>query len=719
MTIHLRGQGDIRIERAAGGVRHAVVGSEADLYYALGWVHGTDRGLQLVVTRILGQGRAAECLQGTAEMVEVDRFFRRNGFAHGLENQLGLLSAHHQSLLEWYVAGVNCAFEHGLPWELRLLGVKPAPWAPSDCLLMARIVGYVSLAQSQGDLERLLTQMVREGVDTGLLDELFPGIAADADPELLGRVALPRPAVPAGVRFHCPVPRMMASNNWVVSGDRTASGAALLCNDPHLEINRLPAVWCEFSVELGDRWSVSAGMPGLPALLIGRHSELAWGATYAFADAEDSWIEECQDGACRRDVDGETRWEPLQVRRETIQVKGGTPVEAVFYENEHGVLEGDPNTAGLYLATRWAAGRGGAKSLAAGFGIWNAKEVDEGAACLGEIEAAFSWVLADTKGRIGYQMSGSIPRRSSATGLLPVAGWDASNDWDGTLAVEELPRCFDPECGFIVTANNDLNHLGTGSPINACMGEARAGRIAELLGARRDWDVEAMRELHMDLVSGHARPFMEVLRPLLPDSEQGRLLSSWDLSYTAESQGAFLFEAWYAGLLRAVFGTAWGDAVHDHLSQASTLFIDFYAHFDRVLLNPDSAWFGERGQEETFRAVIRECLQVAPQPWGQGREVVLAHMVLGGKVPRFFGFDRGPIVLPGGRGTIYQGQIYRDGDRLTTFAPSIRITADMGKNVVHTALCGGPTDRRFSADYVADLEMWLRGGTKTLGPGAR
>jgi penicillin amidase len=205
--------------------------------------------------------------------------------------------------------------------------------------------------------------------------------------------------VPASVRWQTALPRALASNNWVVAGAKTASGRALLANDPHLEVNRLPAVWYEVVLEWGDRFCIGATLPGVPAALIGRTCELAWGATYSFMDAIDSWIEDCRDGCYRRSRDGRDEWLPFRVREERIRRRRKPDVIVRFHENEHGVLDGDPGERGLRLATRWASGADtGAASLAAMFHMLRAGDVAEGMARLREVETAWNWVLADRHG---------------------------------------------------------------------------------------------------------------------------------------------------------------------------------------------------------------------------------------------------------------------------------------------------------------------------------
>ncbi|MBK6762968.1 MAG: penicillin acylase family protein [Micrococcales bacterium] len=450
----------LTVTRDIHGVPHVDADSETNLYRGLGWVHGTDRALQLLLTRMAGRGRLAERLPGDA-LLAADKAFRRLGFHLGAVEQAASLPPDVQVLLAAYCEGVNRALQGKAPWELRLFGVRhPEPWTPADSIVLARLVGFVGLAQSQGEMERLLVQMVRAGVPKELLAELFPRGLAGLDEELVAQLDLGEPLVPPEVRWTPYVPRPIASNNWVVGPGRTRSGRAVLSGDPHLEL-RLPAIWNTVVGTWPEHWVIAATMPGLPAFLVGRTDALAWTPTYAFMDATDSWIEECRDGLVRRDVDGETTWVPVRTRVEEIAVRRGKPVRLAVHETDRGLLDGDPTVDGLRLATRWSAADGGAASMAAMVEVLRAQDVDAGMAAVGKLEMAFNWVLADRTGSIGYQMSGLMPLRDQPdSGLAPRPAWDPDTAWRGYAPVEDLPRTKDPEAGFIVTANDDLNHLG-------------------------------------------------------------------------------------------------------------------------------------------------------------------------------------------------------------------------------------------------------------------
>jgi penicillin amidase len=514
-----------------------------------------------------------------------------------------------------------------------------------------------------------------------------------------------------------------------------------------LEINRLPPVWYEavlrWRTPQGPRYAMGATFPGLLGVAVGRTPDLAWGVTYAFMDSFDSWIEDCREGKYRR---GE-EWLPFVSRKEVVRRKKHPPLELTFYENQHGVLDGNPNEAGLYLATRWSAREGaGAEALDGSCAILTARTVEAGQAALGRVSnSSWNWVLADRTGSIGYQMSGKSPiRPPGVSGLVPLPGWDPANDWQGFHPPEALPRALNPAKGFIVTANQDLNHLGQAFPINLCMASYRADRIIQRLARNGSgavdlprWDgkasnmsssggdspltLEDMRRLQMDLYSLQAEQFMAVFKPMLGEfaaahGEAVNCLREWDHYYSSDSKAAFLFEEFYRALIREVFGEcegSFGRPVLERILHETCLFFDFYGNFDRVLLSEKSTWFGKRSRTELYRAALAKALATPPQPYGQTRKLRMRHLLFGGKLPLFLGFDR-MLEMPGNRATVHQGQIFRGGGRELSFAPSLRFLTDLAADEVQTTLAGGVSDRPFSKWYANGLADWVGGLYKTL-----
>ena len=639
-------------------------------------------------------------------MLAVDIFFRRMNWGGHAELNQDTFPLQAKTSLEAYCDGVNTAFAKSFPWELRLLGYRPEPWRIEDMLLISRMVGYLTLAQSQTEMERLLVEMIQAGVPRKNLEELFPGLLNGLEIDLLKEVTLSERIVPPHILWNLAVPRMMASNNWVVSGKKTASGLPILSNDPHLEVNRLPNIWCEIVLQTTDRYLMGGSMPGAPGVLSGRNPDVAWGATYAFMDAIDSWIERCKDGSYFREPD---QWLPFHERKEHIKRKKKSPVDVMFYENEHGVLDGDPYQEGYCLATRWTAAQSGVTTLCQLLKLWNIRTVEEGMDTLGKIETAWSFTLADRRGNIGFQMSGLLPkRREGISGVIPLPGWKKDNDWRGFASHTDLPHVLNPAQGYFGTANQDLNAYGRVQAINLPMGPYRADRIHQLLEQGRNLTPSDMFRMHTDVYSLQAERFMTILRPLLPDTRQGRILRDWDLRYTANSEGAFLFEEFYKQLRCEIFGKhGVGETVINFLDEETGIFIDFYFNFDRILLAEESAWFDGESRDNLYRRAAAQTLSVEPHPWGTDRRVMLSHIVFGGKLPSFLGFDRGPITMIGGRATVHQGQIYRSANRITTFYPSFRLVSDLATDECYSNMAGGPSDRRFSKWYCSDLKNWL------------
>ncbi|MDF1660271.1 MAG: penicillin acylase family protein [Planctomycetota bacterium] len=703
----------INIQRDENGVPHVQASQRQDVYWGQGYVHGHDRALQLILMRILGTGRLAEFLDPSDDGVAVDRFFRRMNWSKNTETALAELDPKVRPFLDQYCDGVNAALNKSIPWELKLLGYRHEAWTVHDCIMLSRMIAYLTLVQSQAEMERLFIEIAQAGISQDKLEDLFPGLLEGMDLDLIKKVKLGERLVPENLKWSSPVSRMMASNNWVVAGHKTKSKKAMLANDPHLETNRLPNVWCEMVLSSADQTVLGGTMPGVPGVLSGRNNDLAWGVTYAFIDSVDSWIEHCKDGKYFR---GEDDWRPFEVRKETIARKKASPVEVTFYENEHGVLDGDPFEENHYLATRWAAADKGGVTLSALLNFWEAKTVDDGMAAARQVETGWSFVMADQAGDIAFQMSGIVPkRRESISGFIPLAAWDKENDWDGFHDPKDLPSKKNPECGFFTTANNDLNEYGQFKPINMPMGSYRSDRISEILKDATELESKDFKEMHYDVQSVQARLFMEKIKPLLPDSDHGRLLRDWDGCYDRESKGAMLFEDVYKALYQVVFGkNGFGEAIVDHLAEETGTFIDFYANFDRILLAESSPWFGDSDPKALYQKAINKALTGPIRVLKDCQTFTLKHILLGDKVPGIFGFNRGPIVAIGSRATIHQGQLYRSGGRETTFLPSFRTVIDMANEGLESNLAGGPSDRRFSRWYCNDLENWQSGTYKRL-----
>jgi penicillin amidase len=705
-------EGVLKIRRLQGGFPRVEVDTTTDLFFGLGYVHGHDRQMHMWLLKVLLHGRASETFTADPQLIELDEYLRWVDLPRDSESELQKLAPAELGLLQAYCDGVNRAVsDAGRPFEFRLFGYRPDPWTPADCLTMVKAAGFVGLAQSQADMEKFILQMIQNGVDPLRLKELFPNIEDDIDPSLIEtikKVKLVRPPVSGNLAWLSRLSGFKASNNWALGPAKTASGKPMLCGDPHLRL-QLPSVWYNVTLVRGDYFLMGGSMPGIPAVAVGRTPHLAWAVTYSPADVSDNFIEEVRDGRYRH---GE-QWREFEVREEVLRPKKKPARTLRFYENERGLLEGAPTEDGYYLTFAWTALNGAtARTLQSFLKLFDAQRVEEALDCFADSPfAPFNWIAADTEGNIGYQMSGLIARKpAGASGLLPLLGWDPGQNWRGTVDPARYPRVLNPEEGFVVTANQDLNRFGDIDPINLPMSSYRADRITERLAAGSDFTVADMQALHYDTFSKQAEVFMRIVRPLLPDTADGRLLAEWDLRYDADSRGAELFERVYLELLKIVFGEkGLGLEVMLDVIFEGPMLAMLHGNFDRVLLSEQSAWFDDSSREEIYARAIERALQRPAKGYGRTRPVVIKNLLFDGKLPRFLGFDYGPFPASGCRATIPQLQFFKAMGQEGTFSPTLRMITDLATREMHTNLAGGASDRRFSKYYTLGLKDWREG----------
>lgn len=703
---------NVKITRNKSGVPRIKANTIEDCLYGLGYVHAVDRGMQMLFMRILGRGRLSELLDSSDTSLAIDTFFRKMNWFGRTSKPISEVDKDKKLWLKSYCEGVNDGFAKTYPFEMKLLGVPKEPWVIEDCILISRMIGYLTLAQSQGEVERLFIEMVQAGVSQKHLEELFPGILSGANYEWIKKITLEERIVTPQSLWEIGAPKMMASNNWVIGGSLTKSGKPILSNDPHLEINRLPSVWGEVILATKNWYAMGGSMPGVPGILTGRTKDLSWGVTYAFVDSYDSWMEQCKDGKYLK----EGKYISFVQRKEIIKRKKKKSEEITFYENEHGTLSGDPFKEGVYLTSLWSGVDSGGVTVNSILSLLTIQNTKEAMDAVSKVETAWNFVIADSSGNIGYQMTGKVPKRKKGvSGFVPLCGWEKKNDWNGFENPSDMPKSYNPKEGFFVTANNNLNPYGKIKPLNMPMGSYRADRITNLIRSMKNISVEEVCKMHYDVHSLEAELFMKILKPLLPDTEQGNILKNWDFQYDTSSKGAYLFEVFYKSLFREVFGEKnLGGNLISFLQNETGVFVDFYDKFVNILISEKSVWFGSESRDEIFKRVAEKSLQTPIKTWGSVQELTLTHIIFGGKFPRFLGFDFGPIQIPGGRATISQGQIYRSAGRTTSFAASIRIVSDMSTDVCLTNMPGGPSDRRFSKWYKSDIKNWIQGKYKTL-----
>jgi penicillin G amidase len=567
----------VEIIRDARGIPYIQAGSEADAFYALGFVHAQDRLFQMDFTRLIAQGRLSEVIG--PKTLDSDRFIRMLDLVGQAEATLQSLEPEYRRMLDAYAAGVNAFLaEHSGAWppEYVLLQRTPEPWQPRDSLLWAKLMTLQLSGNWRGEL---LRARLAKQWSPAMLEQLWPSWPTDRA-TTLALADLYRTLDLEGLAKALPAPLgpSQASNEWVLAGARTSSGKPLLTNDPHLGLNA-PGQWYLARIEAPGLKLVGATAPGAPAVVLGHNGQIAWGFTTTNADTWDLFIE-------RLDPDDPSRYltpdgsQPFTTRTETIKVKGQPDSIVTFRATRHGPVLSDVSTAAhamtepkQVIAIATPSLQVTDRTPAALFNMNRAKDWTSFVAALRDWQGPMqNIVYADRDGHIGFYSPALLPRRPNGDGWLPQPGWTGEHDWNGFVPFEKLPHALDPPAGRFLNANNRV--VPDDYPVFITRdwdSPYRAWRIADLIDARQTHDRESMAEILRDDVSLFAREVLPRLRALTPSGNEERralaMLQGWNGRMDRLRPEPLIFNAWMRELTRSLLAEAVGDQAKDLLGE--------------------------------------------------------------------------------------------------------------------------------------------------------
>lgn len=763
-TIEVEGlDAPVTVIRDKWGVPHIYASTTHDLFFAQGYVHAQDRFWQMEFWRRIGSGRLSEIFGEST--LEQDRFIRTLGWHRVAAQELENLDPESRAALEAYAEGVNAYLKNhkgrlGLEFTiLGLTGVKfePEPWTPLNTLTWAKVMAWDLGGNWQGELLRAAL-IARLG--TGKIADLYPpypedrpvivphpqtGLAAleSSPPLALSQATLA--SIPwEAVEFLDSVMgggRGVGSNNWVVSGDHTATGRPLLANDPHLGI-QMPSIWYEVAlhcepVDESCPYNVAgASFPGVPGVIIGHNDHIAWGVTNVGPDVQDLYIERLNpQNPDQYEVNG--RWEDMKIIWEEIKVHDrDEPVYVKVRITRHGPIINDVAggteeewTFGWQpLALRWTALEPGTivKSVML---LDKARNWDEFREALRYWDTpSQNFVYADVDGNIGYQMPGRVPIRRKGDGSVPVPGWNDEYEWDGYIPFDELPRTFNPADGYVVTANNAVVRPDFPYFISKDWNRGyRAQRIVDLITSKDKLTIEDFKAFHADSYVLHADEVLPHLLSLAPEDprlkEALEVLKSWDKRATADSVGATIFEAVRLRLLEAIFADELGEHLFRRFLGTESLTMQVLAN---VLAQDDSPWYDRvyTPQKENREEILLYALDKAVDDlserlgkdikgwqWGKVHTATFVNQTLGrsgiGIIEAIF--NRGPVPVDGTAETV-NNNLYDPKEPFSVkVLPSYRQIIDVGEwdnsLSVHTT---GQSGHPYHPHYGDFIPLWAR-----------
>ena len=712
----------ITVHRDKTGTPHIEAASPIEAIYGLGYLHALDRGTQLLFARAVASGRGSERIADHPEIFETDCFFRRIGLHTGLEEDAATLAPDLREQIEAYCEGVNDGLQGmGRTLPMWATGFQPNDWDVHAVLLVGRLLSFGGLAVGQYQHERLLLELIHAGTEEGILRELLYPQLEEVDFGLLRQVHLANQLSDDALELLTDLPRLAGSNAWAVSPERSASRGALLASDPHLEINRLPAIWYEAALRWPGNYVLGATLPGCPLFAVARNKTLGWGVTYMKGDTVDFFVEDCRPG-------GETGWQyrrggewhDFQARREVMKRKGGDESVCTVLFNEVGTLESDPKLPGYYLSVAWPGNRpGSGRAIGTWLELLAAGSVREGMDVVRECsQPTLCFVMADRDGHIGLQGCGTFPRRRRPTdGLVPLPAWDKQNHWQGWLDPSELPSIYDPPNGFVATANESVNRPGGPWLVTQIAPDYRKRRIEQQLARWPRATVRQMQELQYDVYSIQAHDLLQVFLPLLPPGKLVTMLAEWDCRYTPSSRTAPIFQRLYINVMMEVLGQdeaiGWRRMVY--LASRTGYSSMILAAADRFLLHHDSDWWRHRDLGAMVAKAAARIDLDANITWADVNNFHFIDRFFGtNRAGRMLGFRSRQITMPGTTATPFQGHVCQTANRTQTFAPSYHFVTDMCSDHALTNLPGGPSESRFSRYYRSHLGPWLRGQYKRL-----
>ncbi len=730
----------VRVVRDEQGIPYIFAESLDDALRAQGWVTAQDRGFQLEVERYLSSGRLAELVGEPALAADIE--VRLAGTARHGRRQADMLAPADRRFYELYLEGVNAYVadqgrEH--QFGFGLLGIAPQPWTLADVMTLQFFLNWQSAVNLQAEL-----------VAQELSDRLGPARAAalaqvTINPDDGGTAGLEPPPV-ANVRSASLGLRAdaawfatgqkaleLGSNQWVMSGSRSAGGAPVLVNDPHLDARTLPGIWHPVGLVTPGFRAVGAAGPGIPGIAVGRTSHVAFGVTNAYADVVDLFIETGDPDRPGHYLEGGQSY-PFEVIDETVRVRkrpGGrefreVPLRIRFTHrgpviSDHGMGV----AAGRLLSMRWSAPEAMQPDTGA-FALFTARDVDAARRAIGLGTAPYNYVIADMAGNIGHATGGRVPVRRRGDGSRPVPVTDGVDAWDGFVPAEAMPGQVNPARGWVGNANHRTVSRDFPTPYSTYFAASwRYRRLLELLESKATFTPEDhwafMRDTRNPMAARIA-PLMSAALTSHPDTRlAGEVLAAWDHTDDPGAAAPAVFQSVYRHFARRVFEDDLGAEL------AARYLGSYYLWHERLALlleDPDSDWFddqrtpGRETRDDLFhlaaqdaRAELQPVLgeDVRRWQWGKVHTVTFFSPLIPGTAAAGI-LGAGTHPKEGSGETLNRATFRFDRPYAATSIASLRLVADLGDpDKLMAVLTGGASGRQFDPHLRDQTPAWLNG----------
>ncbi len=577
-------QGKVNVYLDERLVPHVFADNDGDAYFVQGYLHAKYRLWQMDFQSRAAAGRLSEVVNNDA-LLNYDRLQRRMGMVHAAKVMVTEMEKDPgtKQVLDAYTAGVNAYIntltEARLPLEFKLLGYKPESWSNLKVALFIKLMSadLAGLGYAR-DLEFTNQKAIFSRKEMAILypqvdDSLQPIIP----PGTLFTASVPTPAPPASVDslyysvdstinpLQVPKPvDMKGSNNWAVSGSKTASGAAILANDPHLRLT-LPAIWFEMQIHTPTMNAYGATFPSIPGVVIGFNENISFGFTNAGRDVIDYYKIRFKDES-RREYWYNGSWNPVEMRVEEIKkISGDVFRDSVAYTvfgpviYDHTFNNGD-STLKTSVAMRWTA-HDPSNELLMWYKLNRAKNYDDYAAAIRHFSApGQNMIFASKTGDIAIWQQGRFPLRWQGQGLYVMPGEDTSYAWKGFIPLGDNPHVLNPTQGFIQSANQRAVDSTYPYFIPGDYITPRGRSAHQQLSAMQNITPQDMMALQNNVYStlaADAVPFLlsHIDSAYISDAEWKYMdeLKTWNYQVTAEAKAPTIYQTWFDSLEKVIW----------------------------------------------------------------------------------------------------------------------------------------------------------------------
>ncbi|MDW3648484.1 MAG: penicillin acylase family protein [Bacteroidia bacterium] len=585
-------QAEVNIYTDEYGISHIYADNEADLFFAQGYNAARDRLFQFEVWRRQATGTVAEIL-GPRELKR-DIGTRLFMFRGDMDQEMNYYHDRGKLIIESFVKGVNAYIEETegnpdlLPLEFSLLGIKPQKWTPAVVISRHQgLLGNIGQEWANGLMLRLASEeKVREinwfhpkdpllNMDESIsLEMLSENILELYDAYRRPVIFQPEDLI-AEVRNEEDAFRYIAeiqekerkallqeelesigSNNWVVDGSRTQSGYPIMANDPHRTLAAPSLRYMSHLVAPG--WNViGGGEPEIPGISIGHNEYGAWGLTVYRTDGEDMYVYDINPKN-KNQYWHKGQWLDMHIIEDEIKVKGQKPEKVEYRYTVHGPVPFVDEKRNKAYAIRCAWLEVGGSPYLASLRMDQAKNWEEfREACNYSHIPGENMIWADREGNIGWQAVGIAPIRRNFSGMVPVPG-DGRFEWDGYLPIKAKAHIYNPENGYIITANEDVTpkDYEYWDAVGYSWGDTyRGDRLAELIDRGRKHSMTDMADYQTDYLSIPARMLVPMLKNIELKDEKLKAakaaLLDWDYLLEPGSITASIYVEWESAIRRS------------------------------------------------------------------------------------------------------------------------------------------------------------------------